>query len=206
MAKKITLLALALLLAIVATAQGRFDVAAWGGLSMGQLDGDDAGSYNHPGLAAGFESTFALGEEQGLLRALVGFGFIQKGSFIQQVDRRINLSYIEIPIMLTLNFGDGRLRLGAGVAPAVLVDAKVYDSDVYNQLQSNNFRRFDAVPLCLGVRYMVTPNLGLEARYQNSMLPITVESGSGTYRLFRTNQGIFNRNVVFSLVYRWLPR
>ncbi len=186
-------------------AQGRFDAGAWLGANMAQIDGDGAGSYNHIGIAAGIESSFALGDIDSPLRAMVGIGFAQKGSYVADINRRINLSYVEIPVMLTLNFMDSRLRVGAGVAPAVLVNSVVTDDGIANDLQSNNFRRMDALPLCASLRYLIGGNWGLEIRYQNSMLPITKESGSGTYRIVRSNQGAFNRLICIAIAYHWQP-
>ncbi|MCR4658708.1 MAG: PorT family protein [Bacteroidales bacterium] len=194
-----------IVLAAGVQAQARFDASVWGGLAMGQIDGDGAGSYNHPGLTAGVESSFALGDIDSPLRAMVGVGFMQKGSHVSNIGRIISLNYVEIPVMLTASFSRDRLRAGLGFAPAVLVAANVHDDGVDNPTQSGNYRRFDALPFLASVRYLLSDHFGFELRYENSLLPVTKQSGSGTYRIVRSNQGAFNRLLTIGIVYRWLP-
>lgn len=205
---KKTLILLALLCGALGLQAQTFDFTLSGGITMGQIDGDNAGHYNHLGGYAGVASSFPLGGRKSNLRMLVEIGLVQKGaevSNLQITDRSVSLSYVQVPLLLTYRFpvGDGGLRLGAGIAPAILFLAKVKDSGVENPGQQDNFRRMDALPLCLDATFMFNEHVGLSARYYNSMVGITKESGTGTYRLFRSNKGVFNNMISFGLAYRF---
>lgn len=184
-----------------ATSQNRFDATVFAGLNMSQIDGDGAGSYNHPGLRAGVGTSFALGDVQSPWRMVVELAFTNKGSHIEDYDRKLSASYIEIPVMLSYNCLDNRLRVAAGVAPAVLVGSKVTNYGAEDIPSQENFTAFDWLPLTIGLRFRVFDHLGVEVRYQNSFLSITKENGSGTYRLFKDNKGAFSRLVSFGLTY-----
>ncbi len=185
-----------------AQAQSRFDATAFAGLNMAQIDGDGAGSYNHPGLRAGVGTSFTLGSDlRSPWRMVVELAFTNKGSHIEDFDRVLSASYIELPVMMSYNALDDRLRLAAGVAPAVLVGATVTNYGAEDVLSQENFSAVDWLPLTFSLRYRFTDHLGVEARYQNSFLSVTKENGSGTYRLFKDNKGCFSRLVSFMLTY-----
>ncbi len=182
----------------------RFDFTALAGLSMSQIDGDGAGFYNLFGYQAGINTTFPLGEDaDSPIRMMVEIGLMQKGSRIPSIDRKIKLSYVELPLALTyaMRMGDdNQLRVGAGIAPAFLADASVLDfGTVENVEQQSNYRSFDRLPLMLDAQVRLGEHLGVFVRYYNSLLPVTLVSGTGTYRIFRSNMGVFNRNLVAGL-------
>lgn len=182
-------------------AQGRFDATVFAGLNMSQIDGDGAGSYNHLGLRAGVGTSFALGDVRSPWRMVVELAYTNKGSHIEEYDRNLSASYIELPIMISYNFLDNRMRVAAGVAPAVLVGSKVTNYGAEDIPSQENFTAFDWLPITVGLRYRFFDHLGIEARYQNSLLSITKENGSGTYRIFKDNKGCFSRLVSFVLTY-----
>jgi len=185
-------------------AQGRFDATAFAGLNMSQIDGDGAGSYNHMGLRAGVGTSFTLGNDlKSPWRMVVELAFSNKGSHIDAYDRNLSASYIELPVMMSYNLLEGRLRLAAGVAPAILVDSKVTNYGAEDLPSQENFTTFDWLPLTASIRYRFLDHLGFEVRYQNSFLSITKENGSGTYRLFKDNKGCFSRLISFALTYHF---
>ncbi len=185
-----------------AFAQGRFDATVFAGLNMSQIDGDGAGSYNHLGLRAGLGTSFTLGNNvRSPWRMVVELAYTNKGSHIEEYDRKLSASYIELPIMISYNFLDNRMRIAAGVAPAVLVGSKVTNYGAEDIPSQENFTAFDWVPVTISLRYRLFDHLGIEARYQNSLLSITKENGSGTYRIFKDNKGCFSRLVSFALTY-----
>lgn len=206
---KHTLLLCALLCGAACLPAQTFDFALSGGLTMGQIDGDHAGHYNHLGYHAGVASSFPLGGRRSHWRMAVEIGVVQKGAEINTgsvADRSVSLHYVHLPLLLTyaFPFGDDRsLRLGAGIAPALLFHAKVMDGSVENEEQERNFRRMDALPVCLDAILMFNEHIGLSARYYNSMLNIAKESGEGTYRISRSNKGVFNNMLAFGLLYRF---
>jgi hypothetical protein len=185
----------------ICQAQERFDATVFAGLNMSQIDGDGAGSYNHPGLRAGVGTSFALGDVQSPWRMVVELAFTNKGSHIEDYDRKLSASYIELPIMISYNFFDNKMRIAAGVAPAVLVGSKVTNYGAEDIPSQENFTSFDWLPVTVGFRYRLFDHLGVEVRYQNSLLSITKENGSGTYRIFKDNKGCFSRLVSFVLSY-----
>lgn len=190
--------------AFTSWSQGRFDATVFAGLNMCQIDGDGAGSYNHPGLRAGVGTSFALGRDlHSPWRMVVELAFTNKGSHIEDYDRKLSASYIEIPVMMSYNLLEGRLRLAAGVAPAVLIGADVTNYGAEDVPSQDNFSAVDWLPLTASIRYRFADHLGLEVRYQNSFLSITKENGSGTYRLFKDNKGCFSRLVSFALSYQF---
>ena len=187
---------------VYTTAQAqRFDTRVMAGLNLSQIDGDDAGNYNHPGLRAGVGTSFALGEEDSPWRMVVELAYSQKGSTIQHTNGRISLQYVEVPLMLSYNLIDNRLRLAAGVAPAVLVGATVTFNEIEDPAQAARYKRMDWMPLTAAVSYRFAGHLCVEARYQNSLL--TVYDGSGPYRIWTSNHGAFNRLLTLGLAYQF---
>ena len=187
-----------------ASAQERFDACLFAGLNMCQIDGDGAGSYNHPGLRAGVGTSFSLESDvRSPWRMVVEIAFTNKGSYIGAYDRTLSVNYVEVPVMLACCAMDGRLRLAAGVAPAVRVSSQVTDSGIEDRPASDNFAAGDWLPLTASVRYLFSDHLGIEGRYQNSMISITKQNGSGTYRIFRSNTGCFNNLLSVGLVYQF---
>ncbi len=199
MRKIFTLIIISILIISSAEAQRRgrsseFDLSLRAGINMCQIDGDKSGNYSQPGFHAGVNTSFPLGDSDEW-RFLVEIGLSNKGSHVKQIDRHISLLYVEVPLMLTYNALDDRLRIGGGVAPAILAMSNVTDDGIRNVEQSANYKRFDMLPLVLGVRYKVGGHIALGIRYYNSMLNIAKQNGSGTYRIFRSNKGQFSRLV-----------
>ena len=186
---------------LMAAAQQRFDATLFGAFNICQVDGDDAGRYNHPGLRAGVGTSFALGSDtHSPWRMVVELAYTQKGSHVDAYDGEISLQYVELPLLLAYSAMDGHLRLAAGVAPAVKVGCEVTFGGVPDAGQEARYRTFDWLPVTLAAEYLFTHRLGLAVRWQNSL--ITVYDGSGPYRLFRSNHGAFNRLLSFGLTYR----
>ena len=187
-----------------AQAQSRFDVTAFAGLNMGQLDGDGAGSYNHPGLRLGLGTSFALGSDiESPWRMAVELAFTNKGSFVEAYNRSLSVNYVEIPLMLAYSCMDSRLRLAAGVAPAVQVGASVTNGGAEDKPSQDNFTSMDWLPLTASIGYRFTDHLGVEMRYQNSMVSVTKQNAQGSYRIWRKNVGSFHRLLGVGLTYRF---
>ena len=175
--------------------QRKFDFEIRGGLNFCQIDGDASGNYNKIGFHGGVNTSLPLNDD-GNWRFLVELGLSQKGSQINNsnLDRHISLLYVEVPLMIAYDMlDDQQLRFGAGIAPAILAKANVKTDGSYDADQSNNYKIMDALPICISLRYKVTEHFGVDVRYYNSMLNTAKENGSGTYRIFRSNKGQFNR-------------
>ena len=175
--------------------QKEFDFEMRGGVNMCQIDGDASGNYNKLGFHGAVGTSMPISDD-GSWRFVVELGLTQKGSRIDNssLDRHISLLYVEVPIMLAYDLLDGnKLRIGVGIAPAILAKAKVTTDNAYDALQSDNYKRMDVLPICASIRYKFTEHIGADFRYYNSMLNTAIENGSGTYRIFRSNKGQFNR-------------
>ena len=200
--KRIVLIVLLVLFEIIASAQNRFDAKVFVGLNMCQIDGDDAGSYSHPGLRAGVGTSFLLGDDvQSPWRVEVELAYTQKGSRIQHNDGNISLQYVEVPVMLSYCMLENRLRIAAGVAPAVLVGARVTFDGIEDPAHATKYKRMDWMPLTMAVGYRFTEHVMAEARYQNSLL--SDFDGAGTYRIWTSNHGAFNRLVTIGVAYQF---
>jgi hypothetical protein len=76
----------------------------------------------------------------------------------------LNLSYINVPLLLQYNFANGfRLQGGPQVGFLVGVSDKVNDVEL-NRLSTDNFKSVD-VSIPLGVSYLGFSGLGMDVRY-----------------------------------------
>ncbi len=90
-------------------------------------------------------------------------------------DARYNLGYVNIPVLLQYNFGDG-FRLQGGPQLGILTNAtyKIGDTD-YDV--SDAFKTIDfSIPVGLG--YLSKSGLGLDARYNIGVTDVTEAAGS----------------------------
>ena len=93
--KRIIVLAFVLFAATVG-AQQRFDATIMAGVNMCQIDGDDAGSYNHVGLRAGVGTSFPLSTDaESPWRMAVELAYTQKGARFDSGAGHTALQYVE---------------------------------------------------------------------------------------------------------------
>ncbi len=182
--------------------QNRFDAYAHIGFNACQIDGDQSGPYNRFHLMGGVGTQFPLSKDsRNPFRMIVELNYSGKGSYVKQIDRTIDLSYVEIPLMLGYNAGS--FRLAAGFAPAILIKSHVEDHNVFDPIQSDNYRKWDRLPFLLDFQYKTTDHLWLGVRFQTSLLTIARQSGSGTYRISRSNMGQFHKLLSLSVGYKF---
>jgi hypothetical protein len=202
-------LLLFILLSVTSVQAQNFDFTLSGGFTMCQIDGDNSAHYNHIGYHAGVSTSFPLGDRKSDWRMLVEIGVIQKGSEVNNskiTDRSVALNYVHLPLLVTYNIDLDKkrdLRLGAGVAPAILFRAHVDDSGVESVELQDKFRRMDVLPICIDATFMFSKHLGVNARFYNSLIGISQESREGTYRITRSNKGIFSKLLAFGINYRF---
>ena len=85
-------------------------------------------------------TSFTLGSDlDSPWRMVVEVAFTNKGSHVEAYDRDLSASYIELPIMMSYNAMENRLRVAAGIAPAVLVGASVTNYGAEDVLSQENF-------------------------------------------------------------------
>ena len=161
-----------------------------GGLHLGmlatQVDGDDRGNYNKPGLFAGAFTSIPLKKD--VLDLQLEIDYAQKGSKSKGRisdgtlnKSRLALHQIEVPVLLKW-YAVRRhlLTLNGGLSFNLIVDAKVYDlyGDIYPIEASNYDLRFFELGLLLGASYEVAEHLGVGFRFGYSLTPI----GPSLYR------------------------
>ncbi len=206
--KKLLLLLLVSGMTTALSAQ-TFDFSLHGGLTMGQIDGDHSAHYNHIGYQAGINTTFPLSHSNDNLRLLVEIGVIHKGSEVRNyavTDRSVGLDYVQLPLLVTYSMNlsrDKSLRLGAGLAPAFLFHATVKDGKEENILIAEHYKRWDALPFVADATLFFSRHIGVTVRYYNSLTAIAHNSAEGTYRIFRSNKGVFNNLLAFGINYRF---
>jgi hypothetical protein len=94
----------------------------------------------------------------------------------------LNLSYINVPVLLQYNFANGfRLQGGPQIGFLVGVSDKVNDVEL-NQYSTDNFKTVDfSIPL--GLSYLGYSGLGIDTRYNigltnvNEATPPTAKNG-----------------------------
>lgn len=141
----------------------QFDFELRGGLNFCQIDGDASANFNKIGFHGGVNTTFPISDDA-RWRFLVEIGLTQKGSRIENstLDRHISLLYVEVPLMIAYDFLDNNnLRVAFGIAPAILAHANVTTDGSYDALQSENYKRLDALPICVSLRYRFTDHIGI---------------------------------------------
>lgn len=194
----------AMLFAAQAQEQRRFDGAIAVGINLGQIDGDNSGKYTHFGMHGAVQTSFTLGKNlNSPWRMIVELGVTEKGATKKSTNVKTNLLYVEIPIMASYSLFDNKVRIGAGVAPAILAKAKVTEAKMDDPEAAKGYKRMDWLPLCLDVSYFFLKNLGVNFRINASMLSIMDNPAKGTYRIFRSNKGVFNNYISFNLQYRF---
>ena len=165
--KKIILLFLVLGYCVGASCQN-FQSHLVGGVLATQIDGDDFGGYNKPGLYFGAGLSLPLSEKTSFAWDLI---FIQKGS------RRTNstfyylyrLSYLELPVYLDFKIWNN-FSLQAGGAVGYLVSAR-FDSGFGFTNERFRLRKTDFSGL-FGASYKFNEKWSFSARWERSMISI----------------------------------
>lgn len=176
-----------------------FDFTLRGGMSFCQIDGDQSGGYSKMGYSLSLGTSYPLGRN-GLLWGME-IGLTEKGSYVKSIDRSIALHYVEVPLFLAYDMFDKRLRIGAGVAPAILFHARVTTTGVEDNALESTFQKIDPLPLLISARWLFGKRWGLDVRYTTSLIHMDKESGSGVARFFRSNKGLFNTVLAAGLTY-----
>lgn len=201
-----TTLFLAALLTAAAQEQQprRFDAGIIIGFNLSQIDGDNSSNYTHFGMHGAVQTSFTLGKNlESPWRMIVELGVTEKGANKSQTNVKTHLLYLEIPVMASYSFLDNNLRLGAGIAPAILLKAKVLDAKMEDPEAAKAYRRMDWLPLCFDISYFIAGHFGINFRYNISMLSIMDNPSKGTYRISRKNKGAFNNFISLNFEYRF---
>ncbi len=164
------------------------------GISTSQVSGDQLGGFNKLGIKFGASVNHFINSAS---RGQLALYYIDKGSNDVNSDFRIDLSYIETSWSVQKT-SKGFIYEG-GLLFGVLVDGKTYDIYGYEDVQKNDFYKFDiGAKLAAGVK--LKPQLNVFWEFSNSIpfFPIQDHPGKATYGL---NKGKYNSILSFSFRY-----
>lgn len=131
-----------------------------GGLSASQVDGDQMGGYNQLGACAGAFLEMPLGSDFNFEPEL---RFCQKGStgYLGNFYLNAHLNYIEMPLLC--NWQYKKVKLEAGLVPAVLLNTSVGDN-----IETSDLKRLD-VGFAGGISYLATNTIRFNIRYTHTI-------------------------------------
>ena len=175
------------------------------GLSTSQVSGDNLAGFNKAGLILGGFTSRTLSNINSLQLEIV---YIQKGSGNPNIVNQesinygrpyINLSYIEIPMLLKFNHSN-TLEYEMGLQWAQLING--YYSDNVGEMNSEiePFIKND-LSLALGINYFINQNISLNSRLTNSILPIGNEDYENKPIYNSNKKGKYNTTINFSIYY-----
>jgi hypothetical protein len=201
-----------LLLPLVAKTQNNADVFSlkpFAGFNACQIHGDNAAGYKKFGVNAGVIVNAVLTKKTSLD---IGFGFTQKGARKNQdVENgdytffRVNLNYIEVPILLNYKLNE-KYFLTAGPSIAYLIN---YSEDTeignWNGVYPFNPLEFG---VNIGLGRTIKDNWQIEVRSGNSFLPVrnygiaanNIFFPNAVARFF--NKGLYNNILSVSVLYQ----
>lgn len=132
-----------------------------GGVNVAQLNLDNNDSYDakiglHGGLLAHIHASHTWALQPEVIYSLEGAKYTSGGN-----DVKVNLNYINIPVLLQYMFHNG-VRLEGGPQLGLLINAKTENNST--TIDNNSFKS-SAFSIPLGVGYLTTNGLGFDARY-----------------------------------------
>lgn len=175
------------------------------GLSTSQVSGDNLAGFNKAGLIFGVFTNRILSNRNSLQLEIV---YIQKGSRNPQIINEdsenynkpyINLSYIEIPILLKLNYNK-TLDYELGIQWAKLINGYYRDNIGEMNSITDPFIKND-ISIALGLNYFINQNISLNSRLTNSILPIGNEDYDNSTIYNANKKGKYNTTINFSIYY-----
>ncbi len=170
------------------------------GLRLGpnfcQIDGDESNGYNKTGYHVGIYTAYPFTENSSAIMELM---YTTKGARNTNIMRVTVLDYIEVSLLYGLHFSR-KIQAVIGFSPSVLINYSVTESGVdIDDLIS--YKRFD-LPFSVGLRFFFNPHIGLDLRFNYSLLNISGDSNIGTSGLFGA-KGQFNNVISGSLIYQF---
>jgi len=175
------------------------------GLSTSQVSGDDLAGFNKAGLVFGGFTNRILSNRNSLQLEIV---YIQKGSrnpdIINEESENynkpyINLSYIEIPILLKLKYNN-TLEYEMGIQWAQLINGYYIDNIGEMNSVIDPFIKND-LGIALGLNYFINQKISLNSRLTNSILPIGNEDYNNPTTYNANKKGKYNTTINFSIYY-----
>jgi hypothetical protein len=204
MKKCILTLCSALLLAAITHAQNVFHGGAFFGLSTSQVSGDNLAGFKKAGLYGGAFVNMHLSEKW-LLQ--LETSYCQKGSRKNpKPDKgdyksyRMNLQYLEVPLLLKWQFSN-RFCFELGPAAGYLIKNTGVEKDengvMPGQPPFNSFELSGLGGFAVGLLQEESFHLKANVRFSQSVIPIRKHSSGAVYWL---NRGQYNSVLAFILV------
>ncbi len=192
------LLSLALVLSLVSAGVAQnFGGGYFGGLTASQIDGDNMGGYDLPGVNVGFFTDLDISENSRLQMELA---FIQKGSREPISDSsnfiKYRLNYVEIPLLYAYRLNDFSFEAG----PALDINVYAKEEGAGRVAQTSRaFNRFSLTAI-LGVTWHFSESWAINFRSNNSVTPISPPNvlPSENSSIYQRVLGNGWRNVVLS--------
>lgn len=171
------------------------------GVVASQISGDGLGGFNK---FSGQLGAFVSKKISDTLQLEFQMYYLQKGSRKAAngitgnlLSYKMQLNYIEIPVLLRYNYKN-KLNFEGGLSAAVLFKSKV--SNAFGELPPNDPENRPFKPLefafIIGASYPLTENILIYIRNSNSLIPVRNHQTNNVYRL---NLGQYNSVMLFGL-------
>ena len=174
--KKMMMIAAMMVATVSAKAQfepGTFSLQPKAGLTLSEITSNDA--RIKVGFTAGVEAQYQVNNWFGVA---AGVQYAQQGSKVKDFDNKINLGYVNVPIMAKFYPVKG-LALGAGIQPGFMTSAKITDVQLLGGKGDMDIKdacnTFDfSIPL--SVAYEAPFGLVIEARYNAGLTNVAKDA------------------------------
>lgn len=167
--KKLFMLAVAAMLATMSVNAQQMFIKPMVGGTLTTFSGDVHNNKVKVGLVAGAEFGYNFAENMGVT---VGALYSMQGSAIKDVDDKIKMNYLNIPVLFNYYIIPG-LAIKAGVQPGFLMSSKYGDTDM-----KDYSKKFD-LSIPMGLSYEIS-DFVIDARYN-----------LGATNFLKDNNGLF---------------
>ncbi len=186
-------------------AQGKVTFSLRAGLNVAQIFGSGSQAFNHFGFSGGpklgwrFASRFSFDPEVLYnMKGAARYPNVEKGDYYSF---SVDLDYIEVPLLFSYHFGKKRnLSVEFGPSFGFLVRQKAYENGAAVNSSSTGFNIYD-ISLAAGFNYHLPKGFTLNARFMNSIAPISPTNGQLPWGVSSINIGQLNSVLTFSLQY-----
>lgn len=179
----------------------RFHGGVHGGVIVSQLDGDNLGGYNKPGLRGGGWVNTPISS---MVIIQMELEYIQKGSKISETQLlsrnyyHSRLEYLQMPVLAKIIMAEN-ITAESGLAAGYLFKA-TEDKDGGGFLDADpSFDQYE-LSLLIGLNYHFTETLTGNIRFNYSALPVREHPGGQAYWLDR---GQYNNVLSFGVYYEF---
>ncbi len=209
--KKSILLAILLVATITLQAQQRIQAYLNAGTILSQVEGDELKGFSHVGFAGGVGARVRL-DDNDLWALTVESDYSGRGIFNNKknsenyYNTKIDLHYVDIPVMLFFHDPYGGLQIGLGLTYSRLVaqpDGEISYNPNYFIPDSTDmtFLKNDLAAAIEG-RFTIWENLKLSFRFQRSIIPIkkdwTFTMGDKTW-----SNDCYNSSITMRLIWQF---